>query len=90
MSQTLEQEIRGWFVEGAIREATYLIVVFDIPEQNYRPIFVYKDQNIQSEIMRVVGDGKLKMRSVLTLADDMASQVEVAASMNIVVSRVEN
>ena len=73
-----------------MREAAYLMVVYDIPEQIFRPIFVYTNQDVQSEVMRVVGDGRLKMRAVLTLANDMESQVKNAASTNIVVSRVEN
>jgi len=90
MSLTLEREIRNWFIEGILREATYLIVVYDIPEQLCRPIFVYSDQDIQKEIIRISKDDSLKMRSVLTLADEMESQVRMTLSMNIVVSRVEN
>lgn len=90
MSLILEREIRDWFIEGLAREAEYLMVVYDIPEQVCRPIFVYADQDVQDEVMRVVGDGYLKLRSVLTLADDMEVQIKTAASMNIVVSRVEN
>ena len=90
MSRILEQEIRNWFFEGAARGAAYLMVVYDNPEQIWRPIFVYPNQNVQSEVMRVVSDGRLKMESVLTLADDMESQVKIAASANIVVSRIEN
>jgi len=90
MSLILEKEIRDWFIEGIMREAAYLMVVYDIPEQIFRPIFVYTNQDVQSEVMRVVGDGRLKMRAVLTLANDMESQVKNAASTNIVVSRVEN
>jgi len=90
MSLILEREIRDWFIEGLAREVEYLMVVYDIPEQICRPIFVYADQDVQDEVMRVVGDGRLKLRSILTLADDMEVQIKTAASMNIVVSRVEN
>lgn len=90
MSRILEQETRNWFMEGAARGAAYLITIYDNSEQIWRPVFVYPDQNVQGEIMRVVGDGRLKMGSVLTLADDMESQVRIAASANIVVSRIEN
>ena len=90
MSRILEQEIRNWFLEGVARGVAYLMVVYDNSEQIWRPIFVYPNQNVQSEVMRVVSDGRLKMESVLTLADDMESQVKIAASANIVVSRIEN
>lgn len=77
-------------MDGAARGAAYLIVVYDNLEQIWRPVFVYPDQNVQSEIMRIVGDARLRMGSVLVLADDMESQVRIAASANIVTSRIEN
>jgi hypothetical protein len=90
MIRLLEQETRNWFMEGVARGAAYLIMVHDNCEQIWRPLFVYPDQNVQHEVMRIVGDMRFRMGSVLTLTEDMESQVMFAVSTNVVVSRIEN
>lgn len=92
MSLIMEQEIRDWFVEGRGRDASYLMVVYDIREQVCRPIFVHREQVVTREVIRIVNDASLSLRAVLDLDlhADMDVQVKMAASMNIVTSRICN
>jgi hypothetical protein len=86
-----ESVLNDWFVEGVGRGARYMIVVFDLPENEERPFYVFPEQDIQLEVAKKIEDETVDIKIVMDLVQDKEEQIRYALMPNYVVkSRVMN
>lgn len=83
-----------WFQEGTARGATHLLILYDVLLCEYRPVFIFPEQSVESEVMRMIFHNEKKedmLIAVIPLSEDMERQLLMAFKpIHMAVSRVEN
>lgn len=73
-----EDSIRHWFMKGRDNDASYVILIADPPGPLVLPVYVFPEQNINSQIQRCMELGDAELICVLDLKDNMDDQIDIA------------
>jgi len=87
------QAAKGWFEQGRNMGASHLIVFYNTLEQEHRPLFVFPEQDIELEvlkILRVCKGTNTMMVGVLSLVEDVNNVDAIFRPINVAISRIEN
>lgn len=84
------QKAKEWFKSGHDRGASHLIIFYT--EQEYHPYFVFPEQDIELEVIKLLHNKlyNARMIGVLSLCDDIKCVDVIFRPSSMAVSRVEN
>lgn len=87
-----QPKAKEWIAEGLDRGASHLIVLYNTLESEYTPAFVFPEQDIEFEVVRLIENSNGNMMiGVICLYGHIDEQVEtVLRPPHMVVSRIEN
>ena len=81
---------REWFEIGKDVGASYLIIFYDLLEKEHRPNFVFPEQDIEFEVIKLTHKDNIILSGIVYLFDNIKSIDLIFRPTNMVTSRVEN
>jgi hypothetical protein len=84
------QTAREWFKNGCDRGASHLVIFYDFLEKEYRPYFVFPEQEIEIEVIKIINRTSCALVGVLSLSDDVTCVDTIFRPISMAISRVEN
>lgn len=69
------ERIRRWLENGKKRRSTHVIVTYNVNKEDFRPIYVGKNQNIRSQLQIMNSDYQVKPVEVYDLSMDIDKQL---------------
>lgn len=76
------QRLRRWLENGKKRRSTHVIVAYNNNAEDFRPIYVNRNQNVRSQLLTLNNDYTMTPVEVYNLSLDIDKQLSQAKTWN--------